>query len=209
MSNHYYKDIAIVLAGAFQAARLVKNIANNKRYDSEAFIGSVQSIFKIDANSVIDVYEDLKHIQLGLRELISFFDLQHNKRDPEIARYVYSMFYLERQLNRKPEVLKKIKTGIELAERQSQHFSKTHPNVILNLADTYQKTLSQFKFRIQITSEQPFPNQSNLLAEIRVLLLAGIRAAVLWRQIGGSRWQLLFFYKRLKKAARELLNESL
>jgi high frequency lysogenization protein len=41
-------------------------------------------------------------------------------------------------------------------------------------------------------------NQQRL--EIRALLLAGIRSARLWRQLGGHRWQLVI-------SRRKLLNE--
>jgi high frequency lysogenization protein len=36
-------------------------------------------------------------------------------------------------------------------------------------------------------------------------LLAGIRSAVLWRQLGGTRFQLLFSRKRIVSDAEELL----
>ncbi len=41
---------------------------------------------------------------------------------------------------------------------------------------------------------------------IRALLLAGIRAAVLWRQVGGSRLKLLFGRKRIVQGARMALS---
>jgi high frequency lysogenization protein len=43
---------------------------------------------------------------------------------------------------------------------------------------------------------------------IRALLLAGVRAAWLWRQVGGSRWKILFARKRLLAAADEYLRRS-
>lgn len=33
--------------------------------------------------------------------------------------------------------------------------------------------------------------------KVRALLLAGIRSAMLWRQLGGRRWQLLFSRRKL------------
>ncbi|MGH9353754.1 MAG: DUF489 family protein [Terriglobia bacterium] len=43
---------------------------------------------------------------------------------------------------------------------------------------------------------------------VRSLLLGGLRAAVLWRQCGGSRWMLLFMRASLQKEAKRLLHES-
>jgi len=44
------------------------------------------------------------------------------------------------------------------------------------------------------------------LERIRALLLAGIRSIILWRQMGGTRLQLVFSQQELKQAADELLN---
>jgi len=46
-----------------------------------------------------------------------------------------------------------------------------------------------------------------LANKIRTLLLAGIRAAVLWRQMGGNRWQLLFSRKDIINDAKMLIGE--
>jgi high frequency lysogenization protein len=39
---------------------------------------------------------------------------------------------------------------------------------------------------------------------IRASLLAGIRAAILWRQTGGKRWQLLLNRKKIAQLANQL-----
>jgi high frequency lysogenization protein len=41
---------------------------------------------------------------------------------------------------------------------------------------------------------------------IRVALLAGIRAAVLWRQTGGKKWQLLLRRRAIAASARDLVD---
>lgn len=49
-----------------------------------------------------------------------------------------------------------------------------------------------------------FLQQPNNAAKIRALLLAGIRSARLWRQLGGHRWQLVFSRSKLLKELYEL-----
>ena len=34
--------------------------------------------------------------------------------------------------------------------------------------------------------------QPGVVSEIRALLLAAVRSAMLWRQLGGNQWQFLF-----------------
>ena len=38
--------------------------------------------------------------------------------------------------------------------------------------------------------------------KVRALLLAGIRAVVLWRQLGGSRTQIIFARKKMVELAK-------
>ena len=46
------------------------------------------------------------------------------------------------------------------------------------------------------------PDNAN---KVRAILLAGIRAAVLWTQCGGSRWQVLFKRSALLLETEKLL----
>jgi high frequency lysogenization protein len=40
---------------------------------------------------------------------------------------------------------------------------------------------------------------------VRTLLLAGLRSAVLWRQLGGGRFDLMFGRKKIMREAEALL----
>jgi high frequency lysogenization protein len=44
--------------------------------------------------------------------------------------------------------------------------------------------------------------------KIRALLLAAVRSAVLWRQCGGSRWQMLFKRDQLIAEAEAVIEEN-
>ncbi|RLA21365.1 MAG: lysogenization regulator HflD, partial [Gammaproteobacteria bacterium] len=44
--------------------------------------------------------------------------------------------------------------------------------------------------------------------KIRALLLSGIRAALLWRQCGGSRWKIIFQRKKITNTCLQLLKSS-
>jgi high frequency lysogenization protein len=55
-----------------------------------------------------------------------------------------------------------------------------------------------------VAGEQNYLQKTETAARVRTLLLAGIRAAVLWRQLGGSKWKLLFARKKYVAVARQL-----
>jgi len=40
---------------------------------------------------------------------------------------------------------------------------------------------------------------------VRILLFAGVRAAFLWRQLGGRRWHMLFKRGTMAKGVQQLL----
>ncbi len=59
-----------------------------------------------------------------------------------------------------------------------------------------------------IVAGQPFHLKDQAITEkIRAILLAGIRSAVLWKQVGGNQLQLLFKRKIYIEEAKYLLTQ--
>ena len=75
------------------------------------------------------------------------------------------------------------------------------------LAETYSETVSTLSPRIMVTGEPNLLNRPEIANRIRALLLAGMRAAVLWHQCGGGRLKLLFQARKTVEQARQLLAE--
>ena len=129
-------------------------------------------------------------------------------KDLYIAKYVAGVMVLERRLNSAPHILEKIADGIERARNQIEHFSLLHDNVIAGLANTYSQTISTLKPRIMVQGEHVYISNPNNANRIRALLLAAIRATVLWRQCGGTRWQLLFQRQSIVNEAKRLMKNN-
>ncbi len=204
-SNEQIRVLA--LAGVFQAAALVKTLAKTGRVDENSFLASIKSIFTIDVENALSVYEEPEKFAIGFQELIRLFSNHKGPKDPEIARYVFSLLHLERKLSDRPKMLTLIRTGIERAATQASHFSPTHENVMANLASLYTDTLSTFSFRVHVSGEPLYLTQTQTLNKIRALLLAGVRSAVLWQQLGGRRWQLLLSRSSILAIANDWLKE--
>ena len=98
-----------------------------------------------------------------------------------------------------------IGSRLEQVAQQAQHFSSTHENVIANLGTLYTETLSTFRFRIQVNGDYNYLQQQRIANQIRALLLASVRSAILWRQVGGNRFQLLFYRKHIAEQVDNLL----
>jgi high frequency lysogenization protein len=185
----------------------VNQLARHGSGDSAILSASLESIFITDPATVEAVYaDDLTSLALGLRTLYSQLEAG-NRRDVEITRYAVSLLHLERKLAKKPQALQQIANGIERVREQRRHFELLHPTILAALAEIYATTISPIGPRIMVKGENDNLLQPGVAEKVRALLLAGMRAAVLWRQCGGTRWQLLLGRGKLLRATRDLLNQ--
>ena len=84
-----------------------------------------------------------------------------------------------------------MRAAIEQTRELLTHFEITHINVISRLADIYQRSIGRLQPQVIVRGERSYLANTDNASRIRALLLAGIRAAVLWRQAGGNRWRLI------------------
>ena len=69
------------------------------------------------------------------------------------------------------------------------------------LSDIYRETISTLSLRIQVAGKAEHLKNENIANQIRSLLFAGIRSALLWHQLNGRRWHLVFHRKRIQETA--------
>lgn len=203
------RERTLALAGLFQAVRLVQDVARKGALDAIAFESSIKSVLKTDAATTEEVYGSVPmDLRLGLQTLFVLF--QGNRKrveDVETMRYMISLMVLEKKLLANRKALEKISIGLERVQHQAEHFSVTHSNVISQLADLYANTVSMIGPRIMISGDAANLQNPDNAARIRALLLAGIRSAVLWRQKGGRRWQIVLSRKKFVDMAGKILSE--
>ena len=193
--NYSNRDRTIALAGVFQAAKLVKQIANTGMANNAIIESSIESLFRFDTHTVEDVFGGLAGIGSGIRTLRKQFH-SNKDRDLEVTRYVISLLVLEKKFSSDKTAADTVHSKLEGIHDSLEYFSLMHDNIFSKLGDLYKSTISPLGPKIVITSDKPFLTNQQTAEKVRALLLAGIRAAVLWRQCGGSRWHLLFSKKR-------------
>jgi high frequency lysogenization protein len=142
-------------------------------------------------------------VRLGLRTLIA--QLDENGRDMAVTRMAVTVLRLERSLSSRRDLLDQLQQGIVTAKRQVDHFGQNSPQVVGRLAELYASTLSTLRPRVMVTGNPQLLQQSAIVERVRASLLAGVRSAVLWRQVGGRQWQLLLHRRRCSMLARGLL----
>ena len=203
MSN--WRDQALALAGVFQAAILVERLAKTGTAPAEQLETGVYSLFQQNPETTEDVFGGVEKVLPGLRAARQLLATRTHPEYTDCLRYVLSILYLQRQLAKKPDLLSIIGNRLEKAQLQTDHFGIGHENVSANLASIYSDTLSTFRFRIQVLGDFNFLQQQRIANQIRTMLFAGVRSAMLWRQLGGRRLHLLFQRKKLMTAMDALI----
>lgn len=207
-------DITITLAAIFQVAFQVQHVSRSGYITDEDFNVLLHSIIETSPENTLAVYGgQLDYLKKGLTALINHLggdDINasgsKDNKDPELTRYIMSLINLERRLAKQPQQLNALGERINATKRQLEHYSLTSDTLIASFASIYSDIISPLGHKIQVTGEATILKQSINQYKIRALLLAGIRSAVLWRQVGGKRRQILFNRKKIVETAKALLN---
>lgn len=201
------EERTIALAGIFQAGNLVKQLSHHGWVEQHPFESSLYSVLTLDAPSTEAVYQGLTGVKMGLQVLRKYLDkAPYQRRDMEVVRYVLGIILLERKLDENKSMLHAVRSNIEEIMVSAEEYTISHPEIIKLMANLYLNTLSTFSYRIQVKGEQKYLENPENVHKVRALLLAGVRSAVLWRQKGGSRLQLLFSRTKTLQAATKLLH---
>ena len=178
-------------------------------YDVDAFQATVQSTLLLDAETVAEVYSGVDGVRSGLRLLQTQLLNGKQKPDVELSRYLVVLLHLERKLSKRDDLMERLRVGIEHAQNQVTHFDLMHANVLAGLANTYAETVSTLNPKIMVNGEPTRLQDTAVANQIRALLLAAMRSAVLWRQCGGTRMGLLLRRGKLSEIAGELLKRNI
>lgn len=220
-----HDEQAIALAGLFQAASLVEQIARRGMIAQNSFETSIASLFVSNPKLTEDVYggpHDVPfNLGLGLKQMQELVDKRAGGINPDVMKYALTLIQLERKLAARPDMLEEIGKRLDQLEQKAHYFDDqpsddgtaadsafdpsiyTHSNVIAGIAALYQDTISTFTIRVQVGGDPRHLQNSENAARIRALLLAGIRAVILWRQVGGKRWHLFFFRSRVRASLQK------
>lgn len=199
------RDRILALAGVFQSAYLVQEIARNDNVEEPAFSHSINSILVTDAASTLDIFGHVEGIRRGLQVLREKMFGGNGVPDLEMARYVLGLLQLAGKLARNPDMLKAMATEIDLIRSQRETTGNPVLDTVDDLAQLYERTISTMTPRIIVSGEHGYLTNPRTAARVRAVLLAGIRAAFLWHQLGGRRWHLVFRRRRMGEAADMLL----
>ena len=195
----------MALSGIFQATEQVRQAANHGTWSGYSADTCLASLLAIEADSVEDIFGSASKLRLGAETLISV--LQGDRRYMESLGYAVSIMQLENNFRKKSKMqayigaelqpIAEIDDGTEIHEIKDLQAKK--------IAALYTETISTLSPRIVVNGSPQHLQVERTVNWIRTLLFASLRSAVLWRQLGGGRFSLMFGRKKMLEEAQSLL----
>ncbi len=200
------RDATIAFAGMLQASELVRQIATSGNCSQQAAAASIASIFSTSPDSTEAVYGGLGGVRMGLRVMVEMFSARNSQENLQSLNYALGLAKLGVQIQRDRQRQADLGREIELIEPAWKNSEEDlDPSILAQLAEAYQRHISTMDFRLSVNGKPEYLKQDDKVAFIRALLLAGIRSAFLWRQMGGRQWRLVFQRRKMLTQAENLL----
>jgi high frequency lysogenization protein len=193
----------LALAGMVQSLKLVRQIAETGHADTGSQRIVLDSVFRIDADSVDAVYggsSQLRHGLLTMRD-----HLVDRSGDELLPKLGMSILQIERRFVGDEGMTGQVIDGLRRLDATAQRQGSIHPDVIGRLGQLYADTISHLRPKVIVQGNPHYLQQPEVVAEIRALLLAALRSAVLWRQVGGSYWDFVFRRRAMMQVVEEEL----
>lgn len=199
------KERTLALSGVFQATELVRQAACHGTWSGYAATACLHSLFVLEADSAGDIYGGGQRMKLGVETLLAI--LHGESRHADSLRYAVGLLQVEKKFRRagalqeqvgcRLEEIAQAGEGLEQHEREDLQASQ--------VSALYSTTISRLSPRIVVNGKPQYLKSQRTVDWVRTLLLAGLRSATLWHQLGGNRFELMFGRKTLIREAQSLL----
>ena len=197
------QERVLALAGLAQALKQVRRIAETGQADAAVLATALGSVLRIDAPSVEAVYGGAESVRPGLRLLHGYFN--NLPDDEQLPKLALAVMQLERRFVNDRDMVQRVQRGIAAAAAEAERSGPTHPEVLAGLGALYADTVSNLRPRVMVQGNPHYLGQADIVSEIRAVLLAALRSAVLWRQMGGSYLDFLLRRRQLLEAVESVL----
>lgn len=198
-------DQVLAFSALTQCAKLANDIARHGAVDNAQWQICVAGLVCTDPESVNDIYHPISDLATGLSTIVAQLSDTSDGRSIEVTKYIAGIISLSRKLMRNDNALAMMSQRIDQVKRQLHHFTINDEAVISNFASIYSDIVSPLGAKIHIAGVPTHLQQPLNQKKIRTLLLAGVRAAILWQQMGGKRRHLFFARKAYVKSAKQQL----
>lgn len=198
-----FEDRLLAFAGMTQSLAQVRRLADTGQADGVHLQPLVESVFRIDAETPAAVYGGAAAVAPGLRILRAHFSNQ--ARDPMLPKLALALLQVERHFVADDAAVRGVRNRIESLAPLAGSNGPLDREVLAGLARAYVEFVSPLRPRIMVQGNPHYLAQADLVGEVRAALLAGLRSAVLWRQLEGTLWDFLLRKRAVRGAIDSLL----
>ena len=203
--NQQQQEKAMAFAGILNALSLVQKVARTGELELDATSACLNSIVITNPEKIEDVYPERSVLENGYKLTLQQLG-DSDSKDIEITRYLVAVLSLERKLAKSGN-MNALADRVSQLDRQLVHFNLTDEQMIKNLASIYVDLISVLGPRIMVVGKPDIINKTITQERVRAFLLSAIRSAVLWRQLGGKRRELVFQRRKIVDAAKHNLKQ--
>lgn len=205
---------SIALAALFQCCTQINRIAHTGYCDEQAVSTVFRALLVTDPKTIDDIYK-ISELKTGFRGLIEGFSAEGitDNSANELVKLAMQVISLTDRIVRNTSLYNRLSNEIDKLKDQIEKacpdFLEGKTSVVLSkenvekFAQLYQSLISPNFSKLLIFGEERFLSSTENQNRIRALLLAGIRAAVLWNQVGGKKLYLMFRRKEIVSFASE------
>ena len=202
MFKRELKNETISLGAIYQACNEIKKIAWQGEINNNIIEPLINSVYQTTSEEIEDVFISIKRLNSGLDFLRRQLVGDAFSRDGEVSRYFEAIGILVKNMNKKDEVLNKLRT--ELTKQSLPINEDNLDQHALFLSELYLSTISTVEPRIIVNGDNKYLTDKKNAAMIRSLLLCAIRSYILWQQSGGSKFRIFIFKKKIAELAIKL-----
>jgi len=199
------RERTLALAGVFQATELVRQAAHHGTWSGYAASSCLHSLFQLEAESTAEIYGGAAKMRLGVETMLAV--LQGDNRYADSLRYTVALLQVEKKFRRSGKLqaavgnqLQEISgEGLDLEQHEREDLQAR------DISELYSNTISKLSPRIVVNGKPQYLKNDRTVDWVRTLLMAGLRSATLWNQLGGGRFELMFGRKKIIQDAESLL----
>ena len=210
MAKDFY-SIMLSLSGICQSIVLINQLSETGDCHNKSFEICINSILNLYPTTVLSVYgSQEKNLELGIKTLISLLNVKtifQYQNFKNVICYILNLITLENKLKKNIKYNNILLNELSLLIKKNSDKNFTCDILTNLLSKIYVNTVSNLDFRIQILGSKKMLHKLSVQNKIRCVLLSGIRSVVLWRQIGGTCFQFIFYKHRIYNYAKIALDK--
>ncbi|MCK0526630.1 DUF489 family protein [Anaerobiospirillum sp. NML120449] len=218
MANNIYSE-TLALAALFQSAAQIQRVARTGSVDEHTIAPLMRALVITEPDAIEDIY-DPKRLESGLNQLLTSLYPKEaaQPKNAELIKIAFSILGLVSNLEKQDMIYSQLDREVDSLRSNvllmHPDYETEEDNILMDYdviklySGIYSNLISPNFPKLIIYGEEHYLRRTELQEMIRALLLSGIRASILWHQVGGKRYSLMFRYKDIIECARNVLNKN-